>query len=232
MKEWLYRSPFWRPILQKGMWTLPPSCIRRNEVLLSFDDGPTESTALIDELLVAQGARALFFLRGDRLPADPEEPLSRDETTALRVTKDLQSHGHLIGCHGLHHRRLGLLPLPPVRRELALAKARIRVISGFDPPCFRPPYGNWAPWLGKLPGNMGMQCMFWSLNPMDYSATSSEQILDRTLPFVRAGDIILLHCSGTGEAHTRAALPELIDGIRLRGFRIADPLGLLEALDG
>ncbi len=224
-----WRTPFWRPLLQGGSWKLPEAFARRGELLITFDDGPTQASLQVARQLEERGARALFFVKGDLLPEDPDNPGLAAE--GLAIVRQLARGGHLLGCHGFHHRRLGLLPPPLVRRELYQAHGRILAASGMAPLFFRPPYGNWTPWLKKLPEAFGMSTFFWSHNPMDYSAASSEVLAKRCVG-LQAGDILLLHCSGKGEAVTQAALPLILDLIKRKGLGCADPLALMESFHG
>jgi peptidoglycan/xylan/chitin deacetylase (PgdA/CDA1 family) len=227
--KFFWRSPFWRPLLQGGIWKLPEAFARRGELLITFDDGPTQATLVAARLLEERGARALFFIKGELLPEDPDNPV--DNAEGLAIARQLQERGHLLGCHGLRHRRLGLLPPPVIRRELYQAHSRIQAATGMAPGFFRPPYGNWTPWLRKLPRAFGMSTFFWSHNPMDYSAASPE-VLTKRCEGLQAGDILLLHCSGKGEAVTQQALPMILDLIKRKGLSCADPLALLESMNG
>ena len=95
----------------------------------------------------------------------------------------------------------------------------------------RPPYGSWAPWLNGLPRRLGLGLVLWSVNPVDYAAPTAEAIARGSLERVRGGDVLLLHCSGPGEARTLAALPALLDGLAARNLRPFDATALLETAD-
>jgi peptidoglycan/xylan/chitin deacetylase (PgdA/CDA1 family) len=231
----LHRPLFWRPALHGGLWRLPASLSHlggKERILLTFDDGPDADTAATARVLEREGARALFFLIGGRLPADPQHASCVSEEEAVAVTQALLRSGHLVGVHGLRHRRLLLAGPQRARRELLEAAARIEAACGLRPRHQRPPYGSWRPGLGALSRRLGLEPVFWSLDPRDYCARRPEEILARVLPLARAGDILLLHSSGPAAALTRAALPAMLDGLRARGLEPLDPLALLEAGDG
>ncbi len=232
LKALLRRTPFWRPLLHNGLWRLPPALARvggRGQVLLSFDDGPTEASLAIARILEAHGARGLFCLVGQGLPRDAAAP-SPKEARALALVKELQRGGHALAVHGLDHGRLGLRAPRRVTRELAEAAHRLEEATGLRPFFQRPPYGHWMPWLGRASRRAGLLPLFWSLNALDYRATRAADIVEPVLALVRAGDILLLHCSGPGQEHTRAALPQILEGLRAKGLQVLDPGALLESL--
>jgi peptidoglycan/xylan/chitin deacetylase (PgdA/CDA1 family) len=231
MSALLHRPPAWRPLLQPGLWRLPRRLAwlgGSGRVLLTFDDGPGRATAEAARLLEAAGARALFFLVAGRLPEDPARPATADEEQALAITRALLAAGHLPAVHGLTHRRLGLLPPAVVRRDLARAAGRLAAACGLPPIFQRPPYGNWTPWLSRVSRRLGLEPVFWSLNPADYRAPRPDALVSRVLELARPGDILLLHCSGPGQESTRAALPAILAGLRGKGLSPLDPMALLE----
>ncbi|ULH14507.1 polysaccharide deacetylase family protein [Deinococcus sp. KNUC1210] len=68
-------------------------------VALTFDDGPSSSTSDLLALLARHGARATFFLTGERAEADPE------------AVQAIRRAGHQLESHGYTHRHaLTLLP--------------------------------------------------------------------------------------------------------------------------
>jgi len=129
--------------------------------------------------------------------------------------------GHTIASHGLHHERLGRLSLARVSADLRRARDILEQASGAPVTWLRPPYGSWAPWLHGAARAAGQRCLFWNLNPKDHAAPDSATITGRTLAHARAGDILLLHCTGKSEEHTRKALPDLLDGLVRRGLAVA-----------
>lgn len=233
LKALLHRTPFWRPLLHGGLWRLPPSLGRaggKGQVLLSFDDGPTEASLAVAQCLEAHGARGLFCVVGGALPENPAAPATAREARALAIVKTLQRQGHGLAVHGRDHARLGWRSPMRVGRELAQAAHRLEEATGLRPAFQRPPYGSWAPWLGRASRGAGLLPFFWSLNAFDYRASSPQAIVTPLLALARAGDILLLHCSGPGQAHTLAALPPLLEGLKARNLQVLDPGALLECL--
>ncbi len=228
--DWLHRTPPWRPPWHGGLWRLPAALAQLGgcrRVLLSFDDGPSPSTARIAETLQTHEARALFFLLGERLPGDPQ-PVTPQQAEAGRITRELLRAGHLPAVHGLFHRRQAWRPAAAVTRDFSQAAERIQAACGFAPRQMRPPYGSWGPWLHRIPRRLDLQLVFWSYNPFDYRPRDPHELARLAGQGLQGGDILLLHCTGAGQEMTRAALPELLARLRDRGLAPLDPLCLLE----
>ena len=58
---------------------------------------------------------------------------------------------------------------------------------------------------------------FWTVNTADYTGKTPAQILRRIERNLRCGAVILLH---DGPPETAEALPEIIDFIRRKGYRL------------
>src|SRR5690606_18061880 len=78
------------------------------EVWLTIDDGPSPDTAAILDLLDAHGAKATFFLVGERARARPD------------LVRDIAVRGHGIGNHSHTHPQARFWALGPgaMRREI------------------------------------------------------------------------------------------------------------------
>lgn len=229
MIAFAHRTPCWRPWLLRGLWRLPDAMA--GGVLLSFDDGPSESSLRVAAVLEEHGVRGFFFLLAEGLPAAGESHPGPEAKRRAAIARELVRRGHLLGLHGLEHRRAFWRAPAALKADWREAGERIEAASGFRPRHARPPYGSWAPWLNGLPRRLGLRLVLWSVDPVDYAARDAEAIVAASLSRLRAGDILLLHCSGPNEARTLAALPGLLAGLQARGLAVVDPNGLLEGAD-
>src|SRR5262249_26159731 len=106
----------------------------RPAIALTFDDGPSESTPALLEILAEHNVRATFFMCGKnarRVPA---------------IARRVLAAGHEIGNHTDSHPRLDFKSPEFIYRELALAQESIRAATGASPRLFRAPYG--VRWFG------------------------------------------------------------------------------------
>jgi peptidoglycan-N-acetylglucosamine deacetylase len=228
-----HRVPFWRPLLYPGIWDLKPFPPQLNQqVILSFDDGPSDNTLSIAKTLQEKNLRGIFFISAAKLPpVGLKSHTSDKQKRAADILVQLSRGGHTIANHGLDHKRLGYLPAPIVRNQIVESQLRIESACGIKPKFFRPPFGNWFPWLNKIPQALGLTLFFWSLNPRDYAAKNPLDISQCITNNVCAGDIILHHCSGKGEKHTLAALTPILDSLKDLEMCVLDPASLLELVE-
>ena len=161
------------PSVHKGQET-------RRALALTFDDGPSESTGKLLEILARHGAPATFFQCGANVRRLPE------------VAREVAGAGHEIGNHSDSHARLYLKPRGHIYGELARAQETIEAITGLRPRLFRPPYG--ARWFGlrEAQRRLGLLGVMWSTLALDWK-WSKQRVLRRLLDAAGNGAIFCLH---------------------------------------
>jgi peptidoglycan/xylan/chitin deacetylase (PgdA/CDA1 family) len=186
-------------------------------VALTFDDGPDpEVTPAVLDILGAHGARATFFVLGDRAARYPD------------VIRRIHREGHSIGTHTQHH-RLGFHFAGParVRREIEDAIEVVAAIlpAPARPTLFRPPQGLRTPQFASgWRRTRGQVCVTWTVRGFDSRPTTAAAITRRVARGLGPGAIVALH-DGTGlggsrdRAPTLAALPEILAACKRRGLR-------------
>ncbi|MGE5460020.1 MAG: polysaccharide deacetylase family protein [Solirubrobacterales bacterium] len=184
----------------------------RMVVALSFDDGPDPGrTPAVLELLGAQGARATFFVLGERAALEPS------------LLGDIVASGNELGNHTWSHPRLSELSEVAALGEFRRTQTVLPLDGG--PTLVRAPFGEARADTFAGLWQAGMMPIHWSvaidhfvgelgLEPRDAAATISGQI--------RAGDILLAHDAGVGPERDRAmqALRLLLPLLRARGFEV------------
>lgn len=174
-----------------GLWPrsalLGPNLTRlpapRNEVGLTFDDGPDpEVTPRVLDLLDAAGARATFFCIGERVAR--HAPLAREIT----------ARGHAIENHSQHHLKL-FAALGPrrMRRQISEAQATIAAAVGRAPRFFRPTAGLRNPFLDPLLTGLDLRLVSWTRRPFDTQCGDAARVYRRLTRDLAAGDILLMH---------------------------------------
>lgn len=183
----------------------------RRSIALTFDDGPSESTPRILDLLAKNAIRATFFQCGAnvrRLPA---------------VTRQVLAAAHEIGNHSDTHPFLHFRSTRFIRREIQGAQIAVEDACGLLPKVFRPPYGVRWFGLGTVEREAGLTEVTWSLLALDWKR-GPEAVAARIASASSPGAIICLHdgrelqpdpdISVTLEA-LRLVLPQLLDrGVR------------------
>ena len=107
-------------------------------IALSFDDGPSQWTPAILDLLAAAGARATFFVLGDSIDGRED------------VLRRIAAEGHELGNHGHSHRDMRELSDAEIVDELRSTADRIEALGLARPGLVRPPYGEGAERLERL----------------------------------------------------------------------------------
>lgn len=179
-----------------------------NFVVLTFDDGPMPGhTEKVLAVLAEKKAKACFFLIGKNMEQHPE------------LVKQIIAEGHQVGHHSYSH--VNTFPMwstQKVKEDIAKAATILEDITGQQNLCFRIPFGLSNPNIAKAIQQCNFQSIGWSLRTYDTMSKSKEQLVHTVLSKAKAGDIILLHDWGT---HTVEALPEIIDGIRVKGMDVS-----------
>jgi peptidoglycan/xylan/chitin deacetylase (PgdA/CDA1 family) len=184
-------------------------------VALTFDDGPDPVvTPQVLDVLGAHGARATFFVLGERAARHPE------------LIRRMHREGHTVGTHTQRHRLWFHFGGPTyVRREIEDAVAVVARILPARPTLFRPPQGLRTPTFAAGWGRTrGLTCVTWSVRGLDSRATTAQAIARRVTRRLEPGAIVTLH-DGTGlggtadRAPTLAALATILAECKTRGLR-------------
>lgn len=203
--QWLGRTD-WRGSSQSGA------------VALTFDDGPSEETEKILDVLAAYHLSATFFMIGRNVERFP--------LTVKRVVNE----GHEIGNHSYSHPIFLYRTPRETEAQLEHAQSVITKTSGVRPRLARPPCGVRTPAYFRAARRLGLRTVQWDVAGFDWKRRGADRIARDVLRNSRAGSIVLLH-DGDSEGRqdrreTVAALPLIIEGLRTRGLHIA-PLSQL-----
>lgn len=184
---------------------------RRKSVALTFDDGPSESTPALLELLAKFGIKATFFMCGSNVDRLPE------------IAAAVGAAGHEIGNHSDTHPRFDFCSAEFIYRELAEAQRKITAATGASPRLFRAPYGVRWFGLGAAQERLNLLGVMWTLLGRDWR-WPAPRISAFLTGQARAGDIICLH-DGRGVQRTPnvdetlGAVAEAVPRLQQMGFR-------------
>ncbi len=183
----------------------------RAAIALTFDDGPSEDTPQLLDVLDRYGVRATFFQCGSNADRLPE------------ISRAVAQAGHEIGNHSYSHPLFCFRSARFMLEDLVRAQEAIERRAGARPAWLRTPYG--ARWfgLGEAPRALGLTGVMWTAIGYDWSL-GADGIVRRLLSGVSNGSILCLHdgrelrakpdIAGTVEAVRRLA-PMLQD----QGYR-------------
>lgn len=184
-------------------------------IALTFDDGPSQHTDRILDLLEEHGGAATFFVLGYRV-----------EGRSNTVRRAAQLGSEVAG-HSWNHPDFSRLTEEEITWQINAASEAIASIVDQAPRIYRPPYGRTNEAVRKISEQLGYAIINWTLDPRDWEHRDADYIYDHIMSRVQSGDIILLHdiYASTLEAAERV-IPRLIE----EGYRLVTVTQLLEHL--
>jgi peptidoglycan/xylan/chitin deacetylase (PgdA/CDA1 family)/putative cell wall-binding protein len=189
-----------------------PDCDAVTCVALTFDDGPKEHTERLLDLLAQEQVPVTFFQAGSNVDNRP--------ATARRAAME----GHQVANHTYSHPDLRTLTLAQQQSEVDRMAAAARRAGVAKPAAMRPPFG----YFNNDTRRLGLSVIKWNVNPKDWAGGSSAEIRDFVLTNVQPGAIVLQHDT---VGNTVDAMPEIIDGLRARGYHFVTTDELLGPLN-
>src|SRR5260221_5219354 len=191
------------------------------KIAITFDDGPDPKwTPKILDVLQQEHAPASFFVIGEEAAKSPG------------ILRREYAEGHSIGNHTYTHRALDEISPSQLRWELNITQRLIESTLDAKSILFRPPFGidhlpEYAEEVAQLPlvQEMGYMIVGQKIDPHDWrqpngKQVAAQEIIDGVMRQASAGNIILFHDGGGDRSQTLAALPEIIDQLRARGYQI------------
>jgi len=201
----------WRDVL----WHVPTSS---KTIALTIDDGPSEYTRAILQVLKANDANATFFIIGSHV--DGHE----------KVLEDLVREGNELGNHAMYDEPSKSLPNGVLVQQIEFVKEKIHAVytaASVDYPSdyFRPGSGFFSDKMRAILQKMGYRLVLGSIYPHDpqipFWRINSAHILSMLQP----GGIIICH---DGRSWTVPMLQKVLPEIKRRGYRVVTVTELLK----
>lgn len=217
-------------------WRIQQMGAEPRKVALSFDDGPDPTwTPKILDVLEQKKVPATFFAIGENANQETE------------IVKREYADGDEIGNHTFTHPEFNDINKGTLQLELNVTELLIESSLGVKTTLFRPPYGiDHQPETASeiqmlpIPQSMGYIIVGARVDPHDWGEPNggppppTDTIVRRVLAdaTTNKGNIILLHDGGGNRSRTAEALPQIIDGLRGKGYEfvsVSDLLGQTRA---
>lgn len=181
-------------------------------VWLTIDDGPSDDTPALLDLLDAHGAKATFFLVGERAARSPD------------LVRRIVRRGHDIGNHSMHHPQAWFWALGPhrMRTEVAQAQTTLTDIAGSAPRWFRAVVGMANPFTAAAIAPHGLARVAWSARGYDALDGNPARSVARIERALRPGAIVLLH-EGARHGRNVEQLAQLLQRLDELGYRCILP---------
>jgi peptidoglycan/xylan/chitin deacetylase (PgdA/CDA1 family) len=135
--------------------------------------------------------------------------------------------GFVIGNHSDTHPEFTTLSDAQVRAQVLNGQRSILLASGAETrPLFRFPFGDVNSRVLGIVNGMGYVGVRWTVDSLGWQGTSGgmtvQRVVDRVLAALQPGEIVLMHVGSHPTDHSMldaAALPQIVDAIRARGYR-------------
>ena len=161
-------------------------------------------------MLERNHAPATFFEVG------VEEHYFHDSTSAI------VADGYPIGDHTQAHAPMAQLSPQDQQAQLLQQISSTGAYGAPFPRMFRPPYGlvQRRPPCRSCASTCKMLMVLWTIDTSDYRQPGVAAIVHSVLYGARPGAIVLMHDAGGIRTETIAALPQIIAGLRARGYKL------------
>ena len=196
---------------------------------LTYDDGPSQYSEDLLNILAGKQVRATFFVIGSNVASRPA------------VVRRMRDEGHEIANHSQGYSSLGSLTVDACETSLQSCADAIYDATNTDgnpvtPSFFRPPNLDKGPNLYTACENKGLPIIEGTLSN-DYSngsnAGSAQNQANAIINGAREWLIALNHDPASGTpANILAAVPLMIDGLRANGYYLLTLSELLIMRDG
>ena len=165
-------------------------------IAITYDDGPSQYTPEILDILKKHNSAATFFVLGSRVSSNKD------------VLKRMIGEGSQIGNHSYNHKNLTTISDEELYKQIQGTDDLVYMATGYTPSIMRPPYGITS---GETDVKINRPIIKWSVDTRDWESRNSNMII-KSLENVKDGDIILMHdlYDSTLEA-SRIAIPQLIN---------------------
>ncbi|CAG8538730.1 5722_t:CDS:2, partial [Dentiscutata heterogama] len=131
-------------------------CPTVNDWGLTFDDGPTNDTIAILDLLKSYNLKITFFVVGSRVVSKSD--------ILLRAFQE----GHQIGVHTWSHPYLTTQATEQVISELEWGAEIIKNVTGVRPLYMRPPFGDYDDRIRDICSQLGYKVVIWDKDSEDW----------------------------------------------------------------
>lgn len=211
-------------LLGPNLRRLPDAAAARNEIALTFDDGPDPvATPAILNVLDHHGAKASFFCIGRKAAAHAD------------IVREIVRRGHSVENHSNRHSNaFACYGIGRLKREIQAAQETLTTAAGRAPVFFRAPMGLRNPFLDPVLARLGLIYVSWSRRGFDAVDDNPDTVLARLSRNLAAGDMLLLHDGSAAGSRARlpvacSVLPALLERIEAAGLR---PVSLRTAFAG
>jgi peptidoglycan/xylan/chitin deacetylase (PgdA/CDA1 family) len=186
-------------------------------IALTFDDGPYPLTTLkVLDILKQNNIKATFFWVGAAVKQYPQ------------IANAVVASGEAIGNHTWHHWYKNM-DSATATHEIDDTAAIIYKTTGVKTSIFRPPGGFLHNGVANVAKKEKDAVVMWSVSSADTDWHAQPQaFVNNVLKGAKPGSIVLMHDGGGNHTKTVKALPQIIAGLKQRGYQFVTVPELLK----
>ena len=194
------------------------------KVALTFDDGPSEDTLQILDILHKYNIKATFFVVGKNVEKYPE------------IFQRIVREGHTIGNHSYSHPFMFLKSSGTIRKQIEQTEEIARRFSDKKMFLWRTPYAVENSWVFSQAKKHGYIIVKWSVSGGDWRINNTDKIVKRIVNNVHNSSIINLHDGRRLKKNSHCqstinALSKVITLLEAKGYqfvKVPELLGIKE----
>jgi peptidoglycan/xylan/chitin deacetylase (PgdA/CDA1 family) len=183
--------------------------LRNNEVVLTFDDGPWQTTTpLVLKALAEHCVRATFF------------PIGKHATYYPDILRQVAEAGHSVGSHTWSHQDLSKKSVEQSKEEIEKGISAVHLaVGGSMTSFFRFPALKHPPEMVTYLGERNVAIFSTDLDSFDFKSRKPEQVISAVMNKLKkhGKGMVLMHDFQQVTAH---ALPELLNQLKAGGYKI------------
>lgn len=142
-------------------------CSTPRTIALTFDDGPSDNTGQVLDILHSYGAHATFFIAGNN---NGKGPIDQTEKW-VKLIRRIDAEGHQVASHGWSHPHMDKIPSWERKQDMYKNERAIANIIGRYPAYMRAPYIECSVDSGCM-GDMkslGYHVVSWQVDSTDWA---------------------------------------------------------------
>ena len=150
----------------------------QKSIAITFDDGPSNYTNEILNVLKKYDASGTFFVIGNKVEIYSD--------TMRRMVRE----GNEIGNHSYSHKWLTKLDQEELKEQIQLTQDIVKKVTGVTPRLLRPTYGAVN---DKLRNSTSLEVIMWDVDTRDWESHNIDTIVKKTIKNTKDGSIIIMH---------------------------------------
>jgi peptidoglycan/xylan/chitin deacetylase (PgdA/CDA1 family) len=164
---------------------------------LTIDDGPSEHTTDILDILDRYGVKACFFCIGQNVVNYPN------------AYQEIVRRGHQVGLHSMEHKSLWQINFKAAKDDFRKSEVIIRSKM------YRPPYGRMTPRFFLFLMRSDYKIIFWNRLTEDWKKLQNpEKTMEKKMENAPLGSIFVFHDNEKSKNNIKTMLPVFLQTIQ------------------